>query len=144
MTGVIVPQVAGHGAAWEVGLDMTVWVTQTHQDLHDPQRAHLHALHRFPDLSAAAARFSWTEGQAQRAPSTGLVYCVDGLDHTIICRPRPPAETIRRASRPWSLHLHHADGHEVVKTFPGAVTSRRLASFVTRSEKAFSLSRASS
>ncbi|MFK8905640.1 hypothetical protein [Streptomyces sp. YS-3] len=119
-----------------MGKDMTVWVTQTHQDLHEPQRVHLYALHRFPDLSAAATRFSWTARQVQRAAAEGLVYCVDGLDHTITCRPQPPAEAIRRARRPWTLHLHHTKSQEVVQTFPGAVTTRRLASFVTGSEKA--------
>lgn len=115
---------------------MTVWVTQTHQDSHEPQLVHLHALHRFPDLAAAAARFSWSARQAKRAVSKSLVYCVDGLDHTITCRPRPPAEAIRQARLPWTLHLHPREGGpEVVRVFSGAVTARRWASFVTLAEK---------
>ncbi|MFK8907246.1 hypothetical protein [Streptomyces sp. YS-3] len=115
---------------------MTVWVTQIHQDLHEPQRVHVHALHRFCDLSAAAARFCWSARQAQRAAAKGLVYCLDGLDHTIVCRPQPLIAAIRCAYRPWVLRLHQQGGGEVFETIPGAVTGRQLASFVTRLEKA--------
>lgn len=115
---------------------MTVWVTQIQQDLHEPQRAHVHALHRFCDLSAAAARFCWSARQAQRAAAKGLVYCLDGLDHTIVCRPQPLIAAIHCAHRPWILHLHHQGGGEVSQAIPGAVTVSQLASFVSRPERA--------
>ncbi|MFF4324112.1 hypothetical protein [Streptomyces sp. NPDC001568] len=110
---------------------MALWVQQRHQDLHEHALDHLHALHRFAGLDDAAARFCWHPEQADRAVTHGLVYRIDGLDHTIAVHPgSPPAEAIRAAHRPWTLMLHQR-GRTAHHAFNAPTTHEAFARIVT-------------
>ncbi|MDX2395067.1 MULTISPECIES: hypothetical protein [unclassified Streptomyces] len=116
---------------------MALWVQQRHQDLHEHALDHLHALHRFAGLDDAAARFCWHPDQAHRAAAQGLVYPIDGLDHTIVLHPgAPPAEAIRAADRPWTLMLHH-HGLTAHHAFDASTTPEAFARIVTTLDRTF-------
>ncbi|MFD3871925.1 hypothetical protein [Streptomyces sp. NPDC058623] len=115
---------------------MALWVQQRHQDLHEHALDHLHALHRFDGIDDAATRFCWHPEQADRAVTHGLVYRIDGLDHTIAVHfGAPPVEVIRVAHRPWTLLLHH-HGRTAHHAFNAPATPEAFSRIVTALDRA--------